>query len=331
MASEWESGFMVREPSWHRLERAVLASSPRSWADARQESGLTWEVTTEPVYDVDWAQEKATPIPGWQKICRDDKTELGERVLGIQPASYAVINNSEFGSVIDAVLGKTEQEDPVTFEALFSLYGGRQIVAVLYFDEPLKLGDIDSSKTYRFLVFVSRHDGQGGLRCIPTNIRVQCANTLNNAEMMDGRTVGFTIRHTSSWEERVAIVALQMQAARGESAKWVEFAKQLDSWTFSARTRDSYLKKMFPISDDMGTRMADNRIADREKVRTILESPSCRDLSNTGYKLLMATTEWSDHYRGHANTSSYIGRQLLRKEEPKARSARILRAMAGVK
>jgi phage/plasmid-like protein (TIGR03299 family) len=331
MAAQWDTGFMVREPSWHRLERAVLKESPDNWEDARQESGLVWEVGTEPVYDYDWDSKTPMRIPGWQKIVRDDLDDMAKRVLAIQPTSYAVINNAEFGDVINTVIGHTQEEDPVTFEALFSLYGGKQIVALLYFDEPLKLGDIDCSKTYRFLCFVSRHDGNGGLRGIPTNVRVQCANTLNSAEMLDGRTVGFTIRHTTNWDERVAIIALQMQAARGETEKWVEFAQQLASWKFNGRQRDTYLKRMFPVADDMGTRMADNRLADREQVRTILTSPSVADLEDTGYKLLMATTEWSDHYRGHANASSYIGRQLLRKEEPKARAARILRNMAGVK
>lgn len=328
MAAMWETGFMVREPSWHRLERAVLKESPKTWEDARQAAGLTWEVETEPIYSVDDRGEYDV-IDGWQLLYRDDRDHGQEEwALSVQPSSYAVIRNSEFGRVINEVIGLQADEDPVTFEALFALYGGKQIVALLYFDEPLALGDIDGSKTFTFLGLVSRHDGNGGLRGLPTNVRIQCANTLNLAEAMDGRTYGFTVRHTSNWEDRVAELALQLQAARGESAKWVEFAQELAAWAVTPRRRDDYLKKMFPVSDDMTDRQANNRVADRARVRQLLEGPSCEGIANTGYGLLMATTEWSDHYRPHQNASSYVGRQLLRKEEPKARSARILKAMA---
>jgi phage/plasmid-like protein (TIGR03299 family) len=331
MSAEWDSGFMVRQPSWHRLESAVLANSPKTWQEAREQAGLLWDVETEPVFDWEdgWAQ--AHPIPGWQKVVRNDATELSSRVLSIQPSSYEVIRNEAFGEVIDAVVGRSADEDPVTFEALFALYGGRQVVALLYFDEPLALGEIDSSGTFTFLCLVSRHDGSGGLRGIPTNVRVQCANTLNTAEMTDGRRVGFTIRHTLNWNQKVADAGLAIQAARGDSKKWVEFAHQLAAWKATNRSRDTFLKKLFPVSDDMGSRAMDNQTARREQVRTILASPTCKEIADNGYGLLMAVTEWADYYRAHLTPDSFIARQLMEKQEPKARAARILRDMARLK
>ena len=332
MSSLWETGFMVREPSWHRLERSVLATSPTSWQDARREAGLDWDVQSEPVYAMNPDTGMFTQIPDWQQITRDDLAFADpSRVLAVQPSSYAVINNTAFGEVINAVVGLTVDDDPVVFEALFALRGGRQIVALLYFQTPLEMGGIDGSKTYTFLCLVSRHDGNGGLRGIPTNVRVQCANTLNTAEFLDGRSVGFTIRHTANWDERVADAAATISAARGDSKKWVEFANQLANWSVTNRQRDTYLRRLFPVSDDMGERMADNQLARREQIRAILASPTCADLGANGYQLLMATTEWTDYYRSFQTTDSLIGRQLLEKQEPKAKGARILRDMARLK
>jgi phage/plasmid-like protein (TIGR03299 family) len=331
MPAAWESGFMVREPSWHRLENAVLRNSPKTWADARAEAGLTWDVGTEPVYSMD---DRGEPdqIEGWQVIWRDDLDHGQEGwALAIQTNSYHVIRNEQFGSVIDAVVGRSADEDPVTFEALFALHGGRQIVALLYFDEPLALGDVDSSQTYTFLCLVSRHDGSGGLRGIPTNIRVQCANTLNQAEFTDGRKVGFTIRHTLNWEQKVADAGLAIQAARGDSQKWVEFAQALSAWKATPRQRDTFLTRLFPVSDDMGPRMADNQVARRVQIRSLLEGPTCAPIADNGYGLLMAVTEWADYYRAHQSTDSLISRQLMEKSEPKAKAARILRDMAKLK
>lgn len=330
MADHWDTGFMVREPSWHRKENAVLANSPKTWEAARSAAGLVWDVESEPVYDVD-DEGNSIAIPGWQKIVRDDMTELGDRVLSIRPDSYAMIRNEEFGDVIDAVAARQADEDPLTFEALFALYGGRMIVALLYFDNPLAMADIDGSKTYTYLSLMSRHDSQGGLRGLPTNVRVQCANTVNLSEISDGRQFGFTIRHTANWKDRIAEVSAQVATARGDSQKWVDFAHQLADWKVSARQRETYLKRLLPISDADTDRMRDNRLNDRASIRAILESPSTKDIAGTGYGLFMATTEWADHVRSFQTTDSYVGRQLLRKEDNKALSARILRNMAGIK
>lgn len=340
MGHHWDSGFMVRTPSWHRLERAVLAESPPDWETARQEAGLTWEVQTEDVYrlrriperilapnGIDWIEgecEQREKITGWQLLTRDDT----HATLSVQQTSYEVIKNEKFGEVIDTILG-LEEDEHVNFEALMSLYGGKMIIALAYFPEPLKM-PWDPSLTYTYIAFNARHDGNGGVRGIPTNVRVQCANTWNAAEQTDGKLAGFTIRHTSNWEQRLEEVRRDMVAARGESAEWVAFAEQLALWKVNNRRRDTYLKRLLPVSDDMGSVQAKNQLRSRERVVACLESKSCEGIADTGYGLLMATTEWSDHVRKWVSTDSYISRQLLTKNEPKVRAARILRQMAGV-
>jgi hypothetical protein len=200
----------------------------------------------------------------------------------------------------------------------------------MFFAEPLNMG-WDPSDTFRFLSFNSRHDGQGGIRILPTNVRQQCANTVNLSEAMDTKNFGISIRHTSNWKERVDEVAMAVQAARGESDRWLKFAEQLALYKVGGRQREAYLKKYLPVSDDDGERKVENTLASRTKIRMLLEGDTCAGIADTGYGLLMATTEWSDHLRDHQSASSYVARQLLRKEEPKARSARILRHMAGIK
>lgn len=337
MGHHWDSGFMVREPSWHRNEKSVLKTSPQTWEAARVEGDLTWDITSSPIYvdkPLDEDEVDARPagfppprerIEGYHAIRRDDNHE----VLAVRPKSYHTIKNADFGDVIDTVLSRQEGE-PLIFEGLMSLYGGRQIVALCHFEEPLKMG-FDPSETYRYLGLVSRHDGQGGLRGLPTNVRIQCANTLNLAEALDLRSYGFTIRHTSNWETRLEEVARGIEMAKGESERWLAFAEELAAWKVSKRTARAYIKRFLPVSDDDGERKVENTMAARTKMELILDGDTCAGINDTGYGLLMASTEYADHYRSHASSDSLIARQLLRKEEPKARSARILRTMAGIK
>jgi hypothetical protein len=95
MSAEWDSGFMVRQPSWHRLEKAVLKQSPRTWEEARTLAGLDWEAETAPVYTLESVQPKPDGeelkvfrmLEGWQQIRRNDT----QAVLSVRPESYRII------------------------------------------------------------------------------------------------------------------------------------------------------------------------------------------------------------------------------------------------
>lgn len=342
--SEFESGFMLRQPSWHRLENAVLQNSPATWDEARKEAHLMWDVDTKPVHLIA-GRDAVLGIPAyrraldWQAIVRNDKlTDDPGHLLSIQKTSYKVIHNFELGEIIDTLLGLNEDvllndqgeeldEDPVEIEVLMSLYGGRQIVTLIRFTNALKM-DWDPSKTYRYMCVISRHDGNGGLRVFFTNVRVLCANTLSWAEATDGKNTGVSIRHTSNWEDRVADVATSLAMARTESAKWLKFAEELAAFKMSMNDPDIYLKRLLPVSDDMTERKVDNVMVAREEIRQIHRGPSCEHIGFTGYGMLMATTEWNDHHREFQSVDSYISRQLLHKETLKAKGARILRQMA---
>jgi hypothetical protein len=146
--------------------------------------------------------------------------------------------------------------------------------------------------------------------------------------MTDGKRVGFTIRHSVNWRDQITEVRAVLSAARKDSAKWLDFAEQLARWKVSTDQRETYLKRFMPISDDMSLRVVNNTTEARESIRQILASPTCEHIAETGYGLLMASTEWSDHVRPHRSPDTYVSRQLLRKEPSKARATKILRSMS---
>jgi phage/plasmid-like protein (TIGR03299 family) len=337
-------GIMVGQPSWHRMEHAVLTTSPTTWEAARDESELRWEVTSEPVYmrgprdneivmGPGLGLQRLHEVDGWQAISRDD-LPMGDpgRLLAIQKDSYKIVYNRDFGDVIDTVLGrnKDDDSDPLNFSALFSLYGGRMIVALMYFPTPLKMG-WDPSENLSYLSFQTRHDGNGGFHCLPTNVRTVCANTIKWGEVMDTRGFGFTIRHTSNFEERLHEVQQSIVVARGDSQKWIEFSEQLARYKVTSRQRDTFLKRWLPASDDMSTRQRDHIVKARDQVCTILRSETCEGISGSGYGLFQAATQYADHSRKVAGIDSYVTRQLTIKEPLKVSAAGILSNMAGIK
>jgi phage/plasmid-like protein (TIGR03299 family) len=344
MAHAWDQeagkqGFFVRTPSWHQLEDKVLLDSPVSWEDARRQANLTWEVQSEPVYSRSntWAPTSMLPtysaVAGWQAIVRDDLEDGNPgRILAVQKDTYAVIKNADYGDVIDTVLGrgKDSDDDPLNFEALFSLYGGRAIIALMNFEEPLKMS-WDPSDVFRFLAFISRHDGNGGLRILPTNVRIVCGNTWSAAEAADNKGYGTNIRHTRNWQDRLAEVSRGIMMARGDTAKWMQFSEELAMWKVNNRQRDRFLTRFMPASDDMTTRIRDNVMKSRDQVRTILSSATCEGIEHNGYGLLQAAGEYADWGRTHKDQDSLVSRQVLIKDPLKVNAARILADMAGVK
>lgn len=327
MSHEFDSGFMVNTPSWHKLENAVLKESPKSWEDARQQAGLTWEVEVNPVLvkhdTIDGVGYSVRNANGWQALSRDDTDD----VLSIQPTTYQVIHNHEFGEVIDTLMGIGEDEH-LQFEALMSLYGGRQIIALARFEDPLEM-PWDDSRTFSYVSFASRHDGQGGLRVLPTNVRIVCANTQSMAEHMDG-AYGVTIRHSSNWEDRVKELSYDLTVARKSSQAWAKEMETLARWTYDEQDRIRFLQKLLPVSDDMTERVADNRKESREQIDTLLRGTATTEhIKDTGYGLLMAVTEWDDHIRDARSLDSHVNRQLLTKSSYKVKASSILREMVG--
>lgn len=337
-------GFLVRFPSWHKLEQKILADWPGTWELARAEAGLLWEPVTEPVYTriperthvgdgvterpvvhLDQA-ESYLPITGYHQVKRNDTGAL----LSIQTSIYRVINNTDFGAVIETVLG-TDMGQQLQYEGVFTLMGGRMVIAVIRLGDGLSVPG-DPSPTLQYAVFCSRHDGNGGLKVIITNIRVVCANTWGMAEHagVDGKT-SFTVRHVGSWDERVAAIREQLSQGQLANNDYLEISGQLLAKQVSTANRELFLRRVLPIGDDMGVRQQGNRQAERSKIREILAGPTCEGIDKTAYGLLQATGEWADHFRRFAGYESYTNRTLFTKEPIKIRAFREAKKMAGVK
>lgn len=326
-----DQGFFVRTPSWHRLEKHVLDDWPGTWAEAARLSGVAdWDPISTPAYhqnEMDSTHQAWGDFvldENWQRISRSDNGYT----LSYQETSYRVIKNTEFGAVIESVLGMDLGEE-LAYEGVFELDGGRMVVAVLYWKDGLQVPG-DPSKTVRYAVFVTRHDGQGGLRCLLTNVRVVCANTLAMAEdgSSEGAT-GFSIRHTANWDAKVAEVRERMLESRQGAETYLETMATLAAFKVNVRQREHFLRQLLPIGDDMGRQQQVNRDKERMTIRNLLEGPTCEHISDTAYGLLQATTEWSDHYRREPGTAdAYVKRQLTTTHDMKGKGLRLVKAMA---
>lgn len=338
------TGFFVREPSWHKLEGALLDDWPGSWAEARDLAKLHWEPEIVPVATVEkhytpdgmLAGTLYHPVSDWNGIRRSDDKKL----LSIQPDSYKVINNTEFGKFIEIILGETD----VLYEALFELYGGKKVCCLVRFPEVRKVTG-DPSAFYTYLAVVSRHDGSGGLKASATNVRMQCANTERMIDVAgkEGKD-SWTIRHTANWGDRIEEVAASLQGLFDGQQPYYELASNLNitllagndyqgSTTGRVHALQHSVKdviiKYLPIGDDMSLKQQENRLTERQQVEDNYYSESCEGIRGTYWGVYQAYTEWVDHQRTYRSMTSYTDRQLS-PSPMKRRALRITKKLAGV-
>lgn len=332
-------GAFYRTPTWHQLEREIYTEWPGSWSELRQKADLTWEPETEPVYVKRrgaFLGEHPEIGPQWDATYEQIPNQVAIRRsdtkanLSIQTDQYRVIDHDAMGRIIDTVMGLDIMQTPL-YEGLFTLFGGKLVIAVIRDQaEEHVLGDPSATLTYT--VVVTRHDGQGGMKIVRTKIRVVCWNTWSAAEHagIENKT-SFVIRHTENWDERVAEVRDRLAAAKENDAWYLSQMDAMSRVPAGARKRETFLKKLLPIGDDMGQRQQDNRMAEREQIRTILEGPTCEGISGTVYGLVQAAGEWSDHYRRYRTPETYVNRTLFTKEPTKIRAFRLGKQLAKIK
>lgn len=335
MPHEFESGLFNRKPAWHRLGK-VVEEWPGSWEAARKLAGLTWEVKAVPVWiggehpvldqeNVALVRDDI-PVETTGSLGAGDLIASNRARLAIQPTSYHVITNGQFGEVIEYLVGAVG--DDWQYETLIALYGGRQIVAVLRAREPLNIG-ADPSKTFQYVAFTNRFDGQGGLRGIPTNFRVVCANTQKASERqakVDG--VGFTIKHTANWQERIDRARGVLVAATQDGKAWEQLANRLGGKKLHPAHRDRMLDSLFKTDSGMTDKQVRGVQASRDSVRQILGSPTCAGIEDTALGFVQAVTEWADHVRPARNDETRTSRSLLRAEPIKAKAFALVRNVA---
>lgn len=321
-----ESGLYYRTPAWHHLgDVAKEGEWPTDRALLRKRAGLEWEITEE---NIEVGGYYAEHLVG---IGRDDKdpakklpsgqiVRAPESLLAVQPVSYKAIRNGEFLDVVEEVLGQNEIGDFWQYEALFSLHGGKRIIATLRAREPLKI-PADPAHTYSFATFASQHDGSGGLRGIPANFRVECANLWKLADQQARSAgVGFTIRHTENWRERVGDAKRLFAVARQEGTMWAVLAEKMSRTHLEANAQQRFLRTLMPVRDDMSDTQVKNTKDNREQIYRILHSRTCEGIETTVYGMVQAVIEWADHVQPAHSDSSRTSRTLMRSHPTKQKA-----------
>lgn len=327
MSANVESMFSVREMPWHR-EGLVLDQHPTTWDEARRLAGLSWDPVTESVYELvsidGHGQPHFEPIEGWQRIARSDTNAT----LWINRESYTVIDHSEMGEIVEAVLAQPN----VSWETAGSLDEGRSVWCLALLDEPIVLPG-DASLTLPYLAITNRHGQPGGCTLRATAVRIVCANTFRAAELEGDRTgTTFSFIHKPGWRNRVAQAREAVTGARQEMRAYQELATELLGISVTLQQRELFIREFIPMPPEglVTDRVARNVEEAREAIRAVLASPTTEPVAHTAYGLVQAAGEYLDHVRRTKSWETKLNRTLIKPEPLKARALGLVREVVKV-
>lgn len=328
MADYFDTGFCVRERSWHGKE-LLLAEAPENWDEARLAAGLMWEPRLVPLYyrnaDGEYVEDTA------RRVERDD-TGAG---LGTVSGTFELITHAEMGEIMEPVLA----QPGCKLDTMGSVKEGRSVFATVLLDEPYAIkGDVDGFGdpvlTLPYFAILNSHDGTGACKGLYTQVRVVCANTVQ-AATMDGDRHGaqFTLRHTSGVKTRITEARDVVDGCRVEAARWREQAEALALIPVTPAMQQAFLSEFIPMppAGVVSDRVRAN--VDRDQTRflhVLRDSATNTEMQFNGLGLVNAAVEYLDHLRGYRNSDTLLGRQLLGTEPLKAKAVKLVRELASV-
>jgi phage/plasmid-like protein (TIGR03299 family) len=327
MPANVESMFSVRQMPWHR-EGTILDDYPGDWDQARKLAGLDWDPITTEVYALADLNADGTPryepIDGWKCIARSDDGA----VLSLNRDTYTVINHSEMGEIVEAVLAQPN----VKWETAGVLDGGRAVWCLALLDEPISLPG-DDSPTLPYLAITNRHDGTGSCALRATAIRIVCANTFRAAELEGERTgATFSFIHKSSWRNRIDEARQAVTGARNEMRRYSELAAGLLAIPINSRQRELFVTEFIPMPPQglVTDRVARNVEEARKALRLLFDSTTNEQIAGTAYGLVQAAGEYLDHVRTARSWETRLNRTLIRPEPLKHRALSLVREITAV-
>lgn len=334
MSALFNAGFVVRVPSWHRLENVVFDEYPgREIAFAAaghdfevRESNVGDEGGIISAADLDTYAGPMVRVRGesgweWRSYRRSDK-EKGLRIYQINDGvpgvlhgknikhvnkTYEPIQNTVPWDILDSILSDDEINKglKVNYETGGVLEDGASCFVTAYLDFPFQI-DGDDSPVYPYLFATWRHDAAGALNIGGTDVRIVCANTRGAAEAQASKMGRmFTFKHTRNVMERIADAKMALKGILIEHDAFHELAEELASIEFTEAQRTEFVSRFVPYPSSaldsnmqVSDRVARNIEEARAAVMGAFASRTCPEAHKlTGWGAYNAATEYLDHLR----------------------------------
>lgn len=203
-----------RQRAWHGLGEVV--NEPMFVADALKLCRADYKVQLQPI--VALSDELIEAMDNGRFINASmlrellvDKTRATVRTdlnksLGIVSDGYGIVQNEDAFKFVDMLCSGLEADrtEKPTIECCGVLGQGERVFITCKMPEDIILNPHTDDRIETYVVFTTSHDGTGAVRCMVTNIRVVCSNTLSWAMKHNSGRIAF--RHSSKVMDRLDLL-----------------------------------------------------------------------------------------------------------------------------
>ena len=253
---------------------------------------------------------------GYRAIRRSDNLD----VLSIVKERYTPIQNRD----ILEPLAEIVRENDARFVAGGVCHGGKKAWVQAELNKPISIKTKNGEDVINnYIVGMIHHDGLGSNAILPFTKRVSCSNQF---AAIKRASAGFSIRHSSSWENRVDEARKRFRVAMQANMEFAEAATEMALIDMGEDEFKTFALKILP--DVKPNRYApDGR--SQEKKRELMFGLFRHGKGNIGrtrWDAFNAVTEYFDHYEGSTRIANAIDRgQNIRKSMER----RFLNSLAG--
>lgn len=275
---------LAREPAWHGLGTVVdhLMKAEEAFKLAQ----LDWTVDKRQLFGE--VNGVYVPVDAFGIFRTTDNA-----LLGTCGKMYKPIQNASGFELIDALLELAD--GGMYYETAGALGNGEVVWALAKIPESMKVAGDGEHKLY--LLFSTRHDGNGSARCKLVDTRVVCQNTLTMA--IGERGGELRIPHFGNVDQKIS-AAKKLMAATGEAVKSLE--AKLNTLATREVTRDAFfatLDELFPVDEENKESTArSNKVADIVELFASNDHSANPDIRGTGLNLFNSIVEYVDHVSG---------------------------------
>lgn len=272
-----EAAFALKPAWWDTANEYTLDHVPTS-DDMIKAAHLDWEVQPQPIYNAD-----GRIIDGF---CTTVRMDTGAH-LGVVSDSYRVVQNAEGFAFHDNLL----KDGVMRYESAGALRGGRSVWALARMPSVDTIAEGDDVR--RYCLWLNSHDGTGAIYCLPTSVRVVCANTA--ALAIRGQR---GIRHTGDVAAKMQQVHDLLSQADRRFTDFRDDARVLATRRYSRDDAKQYVETLLPEPEEAGRSLSIRERKVGEIRKTLVnDRQTIPSIKGTWWSLYNAVSEAVDHGR----------------------------------
>lgn len=238
----------------------------------------------------------------WQRVFRKDN----DVTLGVVGRTYKPMQNHALLGIADRLV----QSDNIAWDRIGMVGEGEKLYASFTLPDTYRIDGWDELDQYIYLT--NTHDGSGGIKCIPANIRFGCTNQFafhrRQLKQAGINPRDLTIRHSSKMDERISqfekaiglVDTLNNNFANQAAELMTVEMTEADKATFYIDTLGLTTKEKLVSADNewgLTTRGLNtfNHLKELEKASTNNTSA----MRDTAWQSFNVVTEYLDHAWAH--------------------------------